>query len=414
MVRTAAARPVVAITKGARWEAKRILKEGLELLGGMKTVMKKGDVVLLKPNLGYPEPEGLPPWTCTTDSLVVGALTELFFDAGAKKVIAAESPAHGITSEYMFKSSGVKEAVEKSGGEVCYLDKEEYVLRKIPGGVILKEQWIPKIYLNSDVVVNMPKIKTTRIGNKFTLGYKNIFGFVPPDERAHWHRIPEHFYYLVDLYRLLPCTLTIMDGLVFMEGEGPRYGTPREWGVIIMGKDPVATEAVTVKALGHEPYEQGVLPVAAKAGQGTMDLDKIRVLGESIQSIERHCKVAAADFWLHRDSRVVEYCGGACWGCGLWIQYTPYPWEIDPRKKYALIVGVTPRLPDRFEEDEVIVLGNCAARSRRQIDAACKAKRIKPKYIAGCPPFEQVKQGYLKLHRIENLPYVGKIARVKK
>jgi len=414
MAKAAAAKPVVAITRGARWEAKRILNEGLELLGGMRTVVKKGDVVLLKPNLGYPEPEGLPSWTCTTDPFVMAALTELFIDAGAKKVITTESPAHGITSEYMFRSTGVKEAVEKAGGEVCYLDKEEYVLRKIPGGVILKEQWIPKIYLNSDVVINVPKIKTTRIGNKFTLGYKNIFGFVPPDERGPWHRIPEHFYYLVDLYRLLPCALTIMDGLVFMEGEGPRYGTPREWGVIIMGKDPVATEAVTVKALGHEPYEQGVLPIAAKAGQGTMDIDKIDIRGESIQSIERSCKVAAADFWLHRNPRVVEYCGGACWGCGLWIQYTPYPWEINPRKKYALIVGVTPRLPDRFEEDEVIVLGNCAARSKRQIDAACKAKRIKPKYIAGCPPFEEVKQGYLKLHRIENLPYVDKIARVKK
>jgi hypothetical protein len=313
----------------------------------------------------------------------------------------------------MFKATGVKEAVEKAGGEVCYLDEEEHVLRKVPGGVILKEQWVPKICLNADVVVNVPKIKTTRIGNKFTLGYKNIFGFVPPDERGHWHRIPEHFYFLVDLYKLLPCALTVMDGLVFMEGEGPRYGTPREWGVIIMGRDPVATEAVTVQAMGHEPYEQGVLPIAAKAGQGIMDIDKIDVRGESIASIQYHCKVAASDFWLHRAPNVVEYCGGACWGCGLWIQYTPYPWEINPRKKYALLVGVTPRLPDRFEEDEVIVLGNCAARSKRQIEEACKAKRIKPQYIAGCPPFEAVKPGYLKAHKIEDLPYVHKIKRVK-
>ena len=90
---------VVAITRGARWEAKRMLAEGLELLGGIKALSKKGDVVLLKPNLGYPEPEGLPPWTCTTDHFILSALTELFLDAGAKKVITAESPAHGITSE---------------------------------------------------------------------------------------------------------------------------------------------------------------------------------------------------------------------------------------------------------------------------------------------------------------------------
>jgi uncharacterized protein (DUF362 family) len=413
MAKTVKSKSVVAITKGARWEAKKIIQQGLDLLGGIKTVMKRGDIVLLKPNLGYPEPEGLPPWTCTTDPFILAGLTELFLEAGAKKVITAESPAHGITGEHMFKTTGVKEAVEKAGGEICSLDEEEFVLRKIPGGVILREQWIPKIYLKADVVVNIPKIKTTRIGNKFTLAYKNIFGFVPPDERGHWHRIPEHLYYLVDLYRLLPCSLTVMDGLVFMEGEGPRYGTPLEWGVIIMGKDPVATEAVTIKALGHEPYEQGVISIAAKAGQGTMDLGQIEIRGQSIQSVERHCKLAGSDIWLNRSPNVVEYCGGACWGCGLWIQYTPYPWEIKPRKKYALVVGVSPRIPDHFEENEVIVLGNCAARSKRQIEEACKKRRIKPQYIAGCPPFEAVKPGYLKAHKIEHLPYVGKIKRVK-
>jgi uncharacterized protein (DUF362 family) len=343
---------------------------------------------------------------------VLAALSELFLEAGAKKVVTAESPAHGITSEYMFKATGVKEAVEKVGGEVCYLDRAEYMLHKVPGGVILKEQRLPKICLDVDVVVNVPKVKTTRIG-KFTLGYKNLFGLVPPDDRASWHRIPEHFYFLVDLYKLLPCTLTIMDGLVFMEGLGPRYGTPVDGGGIIMGKDPVATEAVTVLALGHEPYEQMVLPIAAKAGQGTMDINNIDVRGESLASIQRYCKVAPGDFWLHPDLHIVEYCGGTCWGCGLWIQYTPCSWEINADKKYALSVGVTPRLPDNFEEDEVIVLGNCAVRSKSEIEAACKTKGIKPKYIGGCPPFEDRKSGYLKSHKIDSLPYVDKITRVK-
>ena len=97
----------------------------------------------------------------------------------------------------------------------------------------------------------------------------------------------------------------------------------------------------------------------------------------------------------------------------MWIQYTPYPWEINPKKKYALVVGMTPRLPDRFEEDEVIVLGNCAVRSKRQIEEACKSKRITPRYLTGCPPFEAAKLGYLKSHKIENLPYVSEIKRVK-
>jgi uncharacterized protein (DUF362 family) len=404
-------RSVVAITKGGRWEAKKILAEGFDLLGGIGTVAKKGDTVILKPNLGYPPPDGAPSWTCVTDYMVLAALTELFLEAGAKRVITADGPAHGITGEHMFESTGMKAAVEKVGGEVCALDDEDYLLRKVPGGRTIREQWLPRICLDADVIVNVPKVKPTRVG-KFTLGYKNMFGLVPEDERLPWHRIPEHFYFLVDLFRVLPPTFTIMDGLVIQEGLGPRFGTPVDWGVIIMGKDPVATEAVTMLAIGHEPYEQMVLPIAAKCGQGTMDIDKIEVRGKGIKEVERYVKVSPGDYWLNASPNVVEYAGGACWGCGLWMQYTPYPHEIDEKKKYALLTGIDPHIPDKFEEDEVLVLGNCAIRYKGKIDRACEAGGVKPRYIAGCPPYAHRKPGYLKAHQIENLPYTKKIKRV--
>ncbi len=403
---------IVAITKGARWEARRVLENTFDLLGGIERIMRTGDVVLLKPNVGYPEAEGLPPWTCTTDYVVLEALTELFLAAGAKKVITADGPAHGITGKYMLESTGIEAAVTKVGGEVRGLDDEDYLLRKVPGGVILKEQWVPRICLEVDAIINVPKVKPTRVG-KFTLGYKNAFGLVPADERHQWHRIPEHFYFLVDLFKLLPPTLTIMDGFVIQEGLGPRFGTPADWGVIIAGKDPVATEAVTMMAMGHEPYEQMVLPIAEKAGQGTMDPGRIQIVGDSLESVKRYCVVAPGDYWLHPDANVMEYCGGACWGCGLWIQYSPYPWEIDHNKKYALIVGSDPRLPDAFEEDEVLVLGKCATQSRKKIEQACEQKGIKPMYLAGCPPYGNRKEGYLKAHKIENLPYTKEIRRVE-
>ena len=279
---------------------------------------------MLKPNLGYPEPEGLPPWTCTTDFMVLQALTEVFLEGGAKRVITADGPAHGITGQYMLESTDVKRAVEKVGGQVRGLDEEEYVLRKVPGGRILKEQWVPKICLEVDAIVNVPKVKPTLVG-KFTLGYKNMFGIVPEDERVPRHRIPEHFYFLVDLFRLLPPALTVMDGLVIQEGLGPRFGTPSEWGVIIMGKDPVATEAVTMLALGHEPYEQMVLPIAEKAGQGTMEPSRIQIQGSSIESVKRYCKVAPGDYWLHSDPHIVEYVEEPAGAVGFGFSIHPIP-----------------------------------------------------------------------------------------
>jgi len=352
--------------KGRRREAKAMISKGFELLGEMKGASVRNKRILLKPNLGYPEAEGKPPWTCTTDKTVLGALTEIFMEAGAREVIAADGPAHAIKAEHMFERTGVKEAVEKAGGKVCFLDETEYVLRKVPGGIILKEQWLPKVCADADMIVNVPKIKPTRVG-KFTLGYKNMMGCLPLDERLFWHRMPEHFYLLVDLFKVLPYHLTVMDGLIIQEGFGPRFGDPVEWGGIIMGRDPVATETVTLMAMGHEPYEQSVISIAAKAGQGTMDLKKIEIRGQKLESVQRYCKVAPGDLFVHPSPNVTEYCGGACGYCARWVTLTPFPWEIEANKEYALVVGSTPRLPKNFTEDEVVVLGNCAARSKKPL-----------------------------------------------
>ena len=405
-VKSKTEKSVVAITRGGRWEAKKVIKKGLDLIGGINSVVKKGDMVLLKPNLGYPEAPGMPPWTCTTDAMVLAALTELCFEAGAKKVRTGDMPAHHVRASYMLASTGVQQAVEKVGGEVVCLDEEPFITREVPGGILLKRQALPKPILDADVIINVPKVKPTRVG-KWTLGFKNLFGLVPHEERMERHRVPEHFYVLTDLYKIVKPALTVMDGFVIREGLGPRMGDPIDFGVVIMGKDPVATEAVTVLAIGHEPYEQMVLPIAEKQDLGTMDLKKIEIRGESLESVRRYTKVSPGDLWLNMSPNVVEYFGGACWGCGFWIQYTPYPWEIDKNKKYALIVGNRPRLPDKFTEDEIIVMGTCATRSRSQILKACP-EGMTPRFIGGCPPYWQRAHGYYEYHKIDQMPRAPK------
>jgi uncharacterized protein (DUF362 family) len=393
---------VVAITKGERWEAKKVLREGLELIGGINSVFKKGDTVLIKPNMGYPAAPGLPQWTCTTDVMVQVALTELFLEAGAKRVIVGDSTGRRRAA-YQFQTSGVQEAVEKAGGEISYFDEEPHVTREIPGGVLLKKQAVPKVVLDADVIINVPKIKPTRVGNKFTLGFKNFFGLIPHEERLPWHRMPEFVYLITDLFKLVKPTLTVMDGFVIQEGFGPRWGDPVSMGVVIMGKDPVATEAVTMLVVGHEVYEQPVLGVAQKYGLGTADIKNIEVRGKSIESVRRYAKVSPADICYHPSPNVVEYVGGACYGCQLWIQYTPHAWEIDKKKKYALVVGALPRLPEKFTEDEIIVLGSCAVRSKGKIAKACP-KGVTPQFIGGCPPYWHRQAGYYQGQDIGNLP----------
>ena len=306
---------VVAITRGGRWEAKKVIAKGLDLIGGIDSVVKKGDVVILKPNLGYPEVPGMPPWTCTTDAMVLAALTELCLEAGAKKVRTGDMPAHHVRSSYMLAATGVQEAVEKVGGEVVCLDEEPFITRKVPGGILLKKQALPKAILDADVIINVPKIKPTRVG-KWTLGFKNLFGLLPHEDRMERHRIPEHFYILTDLWRLVRPTLTVMDGFVIQEGHGPRLGTPVDFGVVIMGKDPVATETVTVLAIGHEPYEQMVLPIAVKQGLGKGDVKEIEIKGESLESVRRYTKVSPGGLL----AEPLSQCRGIFRGCLLGVR----------------------------------------------------------------------------------------------
>lgn len=396
---------VVAITRGGRWEAKKVVQKGLDLIGGINSVVKKGDTVLLKPNMGYPEPPGMPPWTCLTDVVVLVALTELFLEAGAKRVITGDGCAHGIKGAYMFNASGYKQEIEKAGGEVSYFDEEPLQIREVPGGVLLKKQAIPKVVLDADVIINVPKIKTG--GGGWTLGFKNMLGLIPQEERGPWHRTPELLYLLTDLQRLVKPSLTIMDGFVIKEGPGStRFGDPIDFGAIIIGKDPVATEAVAVLVIGHEIYEQPVLLIAEKYALGTSDLNRIEVRGESIESVRRYTRGGpSAHSWIHPSPNVVEYIGGCCQGCGLMIRYTLSPWEIDKNKKYALIVGNTPRLPERFTEDEVIVFGSCALKSKAKILKACP-EGVTPQFLGGCPPWgEQTLPGHFKFHGIDKLPH---------
>lgn len=373
-------------------------REALDLLGGLNKIVKKGDSVLIKPNQNYPALPGMPQWTSTTDGMVLVGLTELLFEAGARKVVVGESHVWGPTS--VFVRDGVQEAIEKAGGETVDFEKEPFVRMEVPGGLILKEQAIPKSVVESDVVINVPKAKPTTVGHMFVLGFKNSFGFVPFVERLPWHRTPEFLYLLTDLMKLVKPALTIIDALVITERDGASWGTPYNLGLIIAGQDPVATEAVTMSVLGHEPREQPVLAIADKYGLGTSHLSQIEVRGKSIQSVRRYTigGLTGVAHCVHPSPNVNEYVGGACFGCETWVDRTPFPWEMEKNKKYALIVGNLPRTPEKFTQDEVWVLGSCAAKSKTKILAACP-EGVTPKFIGGCPPYWHRRPGYKRAYR---------------
>lgn len=255
------------------------LRAALDRLGGMKRFVSKGDRVLLKPNFLI----GRSPERCVnTHPAVVRAVAQQVIEAGGKPVIG-DSPQLGSACNVAEKCL-VDSVARELGIEIVEFEPVEV---KNPRGKYYRHFVIGRAVLEADVLINLPKLKTHSL-TLLTLAVKNLFGCIPGPRKAQWHfRISRHgadFFarMLLDLYQLIQPPLTIVDGIVAMEGNGPGSGSPRRLGMIVAGTDAVAVDAVITKILGVNPQDYPTLRLALSEGYGTPNLQDIAVLGEEI------------------------------------------------------------------------------------------------------------------------------------
>jgi len=347
----------VAIVKGA--DPRASAKQVVELLGGMKKFVKPNDFVLIKPNIVSPAPPGRPPEDVVTDPQLVAALVEQCLEAGARKVMVGDNPGLGFSSRVIYEETSYEEPIREAGGEMSYFTEEPLVKLKVPGGHLTREARVPKIFTEADVFLNIPKMKTNSMSGGVTLGMKNLVGVPPFEDRPEWHRWPEIHYHLVDLLKLCKPALTIIDGIIAMEGRGPMAGPAIRMDVVIGGPDTVAVDAVGAEIMGFEPMEIPSIQVAEREDMGVADLNRIDVVGTPISEVQKRFMRPIGPV-IHPSPNVKVYPGGACYGCQVWISMVPNPFEVKPDKKYVLITGQRPRVPDQLEADEIWVLGKCA------------------------------------------------------
>jgi ferredoxin len=136
--------------------------------------------------------------------------------------------------------------------------------------------------MEADVLINLPKLKT-HAQMLMTLGVKNLFGCIVGLRKPEWHfrtGVNREMFaeLLVRIHNTVKPCLTIVDGILAMEGEGPgRSGTPRELGVIVGSDDAIALDIVICRMLGSTP-DRSFTNRAARA-MGCVP-DDIEVLGE--------------------------------------------------------------------------------------------------------------------------------------
>ena len=259
---------------------KRVVQSAVDALGGMGAFVKPGETVLLKPNLLAP---AAPEKAVTTHPAVVKAVAEMVLDAGGRPFIG-DSPGMGGFIN-VCKTTGLGAVAAELGVPIVELkESAEYKQGEKKLFRILE---ISSRVMEADRVINLPKLKT-HSQMYLTMGVKNLFGCVVGVRKPQWHfkaGLDRTFFarMLVELYDAIAPDLTVLDGVLGMEGDGPgTSGTPRTCGIIAVSADAVALDRVLLEILGAREEQYFVMQAAKEMGVGETRLSEIQILGEPI------------------------------------------------------------------------------------------------------------------------------------
>ncbi len=380
---------------------KTAVAKAVELaIGSPDAIIKPGQTVLIKPNLAFQAPAES---FAVVDPRTIEAVVAYFKEnSKAGEVWVGDNPSLGMhigRCKPAMAEAGMEAAAIRGGADkVIYFDEAELVEIDIPGAKVFKKATVFKPFLDADVVINLPKMKVHLAGT-VTLGLKNWNGIIPnvhpssQQQGAHRIDLGQKF---ADLYRVRKADLTIIDGIIGMEGQGPHAGTPIEMNLIIAGTDTVAVDAVTAFIMGFEPVEIPAIRCAATEDLGEMDLQKIEVVGEPLDSVRKH-------FLRPNDNPVGMYKGltvyaqQTCPGCYVNVRGALDSFKnsgivmadfLKARGEVVVVSGGVPDFDPQFVEGKnLFVCGDCweyfpTADNVRQ--AAKIAKTVT--YYPGCAP----------------------------
>jgi uncharacterized protein (DUF362 family) len=221
----------------------------------------------------------------TTDPLVVEAIIEKLKELPVT-VNVVESDATMTNADKAFEATGMKEMCKRNGVEFINLRYvKDKVKLDVPNEEVLGSITVPRIVAES-AVISVAKLKT-HVSTTVTLGMKNMFGLLPDKFKAKYHArgISK---VIVDINTVVRPALTVIDGFVAMEGQGPVDGTPLQMN--LRARDVVAADATGARVMGMNPHDIAHIRRANQKGLG--NIDNIEVVGEKIESVARTFKRA--------------------------------------------------------------------------------------------------------------------------
>ncbi|HRY99154.1 MAG TPA: DUF362 domain-containing protein [Bacteroidales bacterium] len=262
--------PHLAAVKGG--EAEVMFDRAMQALGGMQAFVKKGQKVVVKPNIGW---DAGPERAANTNPALIARIVKRCLEAGAREVVVFDNTCD--TWNLCYASSGIEKAAKAAGARIAPGHLEGYYQQvSIPNGVKLKEAKVHEALLESDVFINVPILKHHSSAD-LSIAMKNLMGVVW--DRRYWHRNDLH-QCIADFTLWRTPDLNVVDAYRVMKKNGPRGVSVADTTIYkmqVVSRDIVAADAASAKIFGSDPASIGHIRKAAASGVGRMDLDKLDI-----------------------------------------------------------------------------------------------------------------------------------------
>ena len=288
-------------------QAEACIRALVEQMGGMGRFVRPGERIVLKANLLRAAP---PESAICTHPAVVEAVAKLVKEAGGTPVIC-DSPGGALHKEAVLRSlyekTGMAAAAAAAGAELSMDSSTRSV--SLPEGKVLRQAEIITPVAEADGVIDLCKMKT-HVLMSMTGAVKNLFGVIPGLSKVGYHAThPDHATFadvLLDLTGYVKPRLSLMDGILAMEGDGPgSSGTPRQAGLLLAAANPLALDTAAGAIMNLPRQDNPVLLAAERRGLTPCRMEDVELIGGTVEEL----RMADYKFPASTKSNLMDFLG---------------------------------------------------------------------------------------------------------
>lgn len=357
---------------GCENEISRSLKNLLQGYGGIESLIKPGQRVMVKPNLVIPTKEpGI-----ISNILVLRAILKEVMKVPKCEVFIGESVGVGRDAFDCFKENGIMALAKELDLEVIDLGSTETVEVPFPNHPVIKTLEVSKEVFEIDYMINLPVMKT-HMHTRVSLALKNLKGCLPHRSMKIMH-LGGVEVGLPTLARIIKPNFNIIDGTIASEGMGPVHGQPKPMNCLIGSEDAFACDVVTSSIMGISPLEVKHLQYGHEIYGNSISLEDYTYDKRLFQELKSDFLMPPTDLNNAFGAHFVDK--DTCSGCasaiiGALSRLEQYQ-DLELIEDTAIIVGQSVEREDFISNPKKILIGSCLRKFKDEADL----------YVPGCPP----------------------------